>query len=359
MTLYTCQGAILGTKLTEILDDVTAIGYSNSENVILVTNGFSDPQSMHFELVHIDNTNAKCELPDDVPMHEFSNRINHLHMGVLGGNTPVICGGVNYFGTLLDDCLTLTNPASKIHGMQSRYHSASIILRRYNGSVLWITGGRNNNHVSQDTTELVSLTGRTVQGPSLPVAFFGHCLARARHANDSRILFISGGVSTDGEDVSPIEHTHIYDWDKGEWSPGPGLAIFQRLYSQCGGILDHGHGGYIIVAANGGQTGFAKTTEVIDARPEIDDWKWEMGPNMPVEIHFAGSCLSWDSKHLYVIGGMYDFNDLTTVSTDIYSISCVYLECQWSKASTQLPCPIGQFSAAVLMPDSLVETYCV
>ena len=105
---------------------------------------------------------------------DFCNSVFGATGGLLNGNLPIICGGIQGKST----CHGIGNPSLMTSLTEERSFSASVLMKQE--SELWITGGYNNDRPS-DTTEIVfsvldSLF--SIPGPKLPMSLFGHCLVK-------------------------------------------------------------------------------------------------------------------------------------------------------------------------------------
>ena len=119
---------------------------------------------------------------------DFCNSVFGATGGLLNGDLPIVCGGIQDKSMLMCDkateerslrtCLGIGNPSMMTSLTEERSFSASVLMKQE--SELWITGGYNNDRPS-DTTEIVfsvldSLF--SIPGPKLPMSLFGHCLVK-------------------------------------------------------------------------------------------------------------------------------------------------------------------------------------
>ena len=130
--------------------------------------------------------------------------------------------------------------------------------------------------------------------------------------------------------------------------------LYKTAFGACGGILGQQDGSYLIVVANGDE-GWGRATQILTtSNAEKSTWQWTSGPEMPNSIMYANGVVSFDSKHLFVIGGEgpYQYPQDT-----IYKFSCIKLHnCEWSLSDEQLS--NARFAAvAMLLPDSLTESF--
>ena len=116
-----------------------------------------------------------------------------------------------------------------------------------------------------DTTEYVSLTGPTVEGPKLPIHVWGHCFVQL----DENTFMLAGGVS-----LEYYSSAKSFIWNRltGEWSDGPQMNTDRYLHS-CATFDKDGHN---VVLASGGysiQSGMVASAEIYDHMSP--DKKWQ------------------------------------------------------------------------------------
>ncbi len=312
-----------------------------------------EEEHSHVDIVHLDNPEIDCSLPEDFPLIPYRYAASG---GILGGNQIVMCGGNDKDWKARNECFSLYNPEIMLDMTGSRRYSSASILVRPEGScqqepVLWITGGANldGNHQNfLHTTSLVSIN-QSIPGPDLPLPLMGHCLVKKTNLeSDNEIVLIGGNHNGNSQ-----QKIYIYNWIKEDWTTGPDMKSARQSMA-CGGLLDQFDGTWIIVAASGGANVPGRRTEILDTRGETASWHWQDGPELPVEKSSASGVASWDNKYFYVVGGSADAQD---ASTDIYRLKCFNMDCDWSQSNPQLYNPKSG-AVAVLLPDSLVQAYC-
>ena len=146
-----------------------------SDKLLLLSGTTKNGFSKNVEIIDIDNSQNKCKMKSTVGQKlDFRSSVFGATGGLLNGNLPIICGGIQGKST----CHGIGNPSFMTSLTEERSFSASVLLE--NDSELWITGGYNNDRPS-DTTEIVfsvldSLF--SIPGPKLPMSLFGHCLVK-------------------------------------------------------------------------------------------------------------------------------------------------------------------------------------
>ncbi len=151
-------------------------------------------------------------------------------------------------------------------------------------------------------------------------------------------------------------NTYIYDWITEKWNDGPPL-LAETAYGACGGILEQQDRSYLIVVASGNYNGEGGATQILAANAEKSAWQWTWGPDMPERTWSAHGVVSFDSRHLFFVGGL-RFDTDVQVQDTIYRFSCLdSVSCEYSLLATRLN--NGRYGAVVmLLPDSLAETFC-
>ena len=139
-----------------------------SSKLLLLTGTTKNGFSKNIEVIDLENSQNKCK------MKSTSSPTFGATGGLLNGDLPIICGGIQGKST----CHGIGNPSLMTSLTEERSFSASVLLE--NESELWITGGYNND-IPSDTTEIVfsvldSLF--SIPGPKLPMSLFGHCLVK-------------------------------------------------------------------------------------------------------------------------------------------------------------------------------------
>ena len=144
-----------------------------SEKLLLLTGTTKNGLSKHVEVIDLENSYNKCKMKSGQKL-DFWNSVFSATGGLLNGDLPIICGGIQGKST----CHGIGNPSLMTSLKEERSFSASVLLE--NDSELWITGGYNND-IPSDTTEIVfSILDSifSIPGPKLPIPLYGHCLVK-------------------------------------------------------------------------------------------------------------------------------------------------------------------------------------
>ncbi len=196
--------------------------------VILVTTGFPrDSQTRTTETVDLGEEPEKDQGCLKRAFSDFPLPISYATGGLIGGKTPVVCGGTKSGRSARQTCYIMEpgkNPRSKMM-LTPRLHSASIGL----GSSLFVTGGYGIGSKVLSSTEFVH-SGQQVgsSGPSLPIPLNRHCFVRF---NSTTALAISG--QSDQNQYNG--QTYFYWIQDQKWTTGPSVSI--PRYSHACGLL--------------------------------------------------------------------------------------------------------------------------
>ena len=141
-----------------------------SDKLLFLTGTTKNGFSKNVEVIDIENSQNQCKMKK----FDFRNSVFGATGGLLNGDLPIICGGIQGKST----CHGIGNPSLMTSLTEERSFSASVLLQ--NDSELWITGGYNNDMPS-DTTEIVFSIWDSIfsiPGPKLPIPLYGHCLVK-------------------------------------------------------------------------------------------------------------------------------------------------------------------------------------
>ena len=112
-------------------------------------------------------------------------------VGALFGNTPIICGGIDWLFRPYNSCISFHNSQWNIsHSINGYMKSTGIQI---NSTTLWILGGGNFLYQAQDSTQFI-IQGQTsgVPGPKLPDKHMAGCGVKY---SEEAIFLIGGGKS--------------------------------------------------------------------------------------------------------------------------------------------------------------------
>jgi len=248
------------------------------------------------------------------------------------GNTvdgkPVICGGYTGGGSMgynfADHCYILKNGLwSQLAKMsEKRRNLASVSLTRNGKNALFVTGGRDDDIYQKQTTEFIYSNGDVEQGPDLPEARRGHCMAQL----DENRFLIMGGATKSGKTNSTL----IYDATTNTYEAGPSM-LFKRSTFACTVFYSELHYGPVVLAAGGSGKG-AGFPETKRAGNQAELWVykrdnsvWEKTKDLP-KLMGAGPNALPNTK-----GGA-----ILTYGNNVYDLTCTTSSgCKWTENKNQ------------------------
>ena len=164
---------------------------------LLISTGTPYDQGKHSEIIDLSNfKDFNCSEFADVPwkfqwctmvyadwINKYTNTTTNKitprseSVGGLIQGEPIICGGLDNNGNILNDCIVIGNPNfKKINMLEKRSAASGVVLNE----TLWIVGGWNGGQLS--STELITICGskkyclENRQGPDLPFTITHHCM---------------------------------------------------------------------------------------------------------------------------------------------------------------------------------------
>ena len=192
-----------------------------------------------------------------------------------------------------------------------------------------------------DTTEFVTLDGKTREGPRLPIHVWGHCFVQL---NENEFM-LAGGVSNEHYSSSI---TYIYNRLDDQWTQGPDMTIDRYLH-KCSTFKSDAHGGRNIVVAAGGYSilnGMMKSAEIYDhMEPEKG---WQSITDMPLELAQFSMITSPIGNGIIASGGI----NGSDRQTAIYEMTCPESGCVWNKLEQQIKFA-RMDHITMLIPDSM------
>ncbi len=209
--------------------------------------------------------------------------------GLLGGKTPIICGGKDAAKVRTNACYTLNQdqdqPAATLSTAKSIGRGSIVI----NDEELFLVGGFKTDETIADNTEFVTLGKPTsTPGPKLPFGIQRHCFLKI----DESTAFVIGGRSmTDRGQVLPVSSTLFYDIKAKTFQDGPKLN-HKRFFHVCA-RFDLGGKTFVLVAGPDKQH-----TEIWNPTQN----KWIKGPDSPSSNvgRSAAAFTSSDGKAVFI-----------------------------------------------------------
>ncbi len=169
---------------------------------------------------------------NDLVSPPISGHGNGNHVGgILNQETPVICNLVSDDLGCYGYFPSTPSKWTKIASLDTmRQDAASLVI---DSSTLWITGGKTDNSVSDDSTTdstvYLTLTSMTA-GPKMPVSFIYHCMVML----DIGSAMVIGGIAGTGGDG---RSTLYYNFQTEHWYNAPPLETGRFLH-KCATLHD-------------------------------------------------------------------------------------------------------------------------
>ncbi len=282
---------------------------------VLLISGRPDPD---FGLVvDLSNPLVNCEAPFSFPESYATNGV-----GGVVSNVPIICGGYNSESLALKSCYILYMDGVVESDMSVARKSAAAIVVD-DGKTLWVTGGWDGDSFFK-TTEFVSLDGIT-DGPDLPMAMSSHCLVPID--SSTSFLFHQG-------------KSWYYSHKDSIWTQGKHFIVNDRMFADCGIILDFYDGQELFVVTGGRARGRSvKSTEILD----LETLQIQLGPPLPEEMTLASSMTTPDRKQFLMIDHKI-----------IYSMRCHSRLCFWNLLQ-QEENYLRPYGFVIPIPDELAD----
>ena len=225
---------------------------------VLVSGGYE----ARTEIINLEDEDLTCENPEDFPMKNIADSV-----GANLATSPVICGGTNDYGHILDTCSRLINGTWETFATMSngRYAAAGVVhentLHVFGGSEIYGGGA------ILTSTDIITIDGQVRQGENLPAPLYGHAMASV----NSTTSIISGGYGA-GFSQSPL--TYYYNHLTQIFTSGPSLNQ-GRINHASGTVKDKKTKEKFVVVTGGYTTGY--TTGYTDSTEILVDQHWQTG----------------------------------------------------------------------------------
>lgn len=193
-------------KLSAYIPVVNPSNPTNPSHKILITGGYPYRLGQKTTIIDTRNDDFDCTLPD------FPIEMQSGVGGLVEGDVPLVCGGLNGTG-LIPDCFQLTRSGWKQAGMLDKGRFGMGVGIVFDQKLL-INGGLDGPSVSDSTVLVDTLSTESIE--DLPLGLQGHCNIML---NSSHYM-VTGGI--DERNVRRSE-TRIFDLIKKEWSMGPSM----------------------------------------------------------------------------------------------------------------------------------------
>ncbi len=328
---------------------------------MLIVSGTSKMPS-EIVTIHEGEGGGNCPVSMDFDVQDYDSTA-----GLLQNDKVVICGGKEKVGSkhiVSNTCYLMQKKASGSNLELSLSTSSRLYMKRWkavsivinNGRTLWVTGGRDTNGKSLESTELVSLAeganSLSIQpGPELPLDIDSHCLVKLNSSTAMQFGGRSGSnlvgsslfldIPQSGGQTIPLKKLNMVS---GVSSP------FQGVHGHtCGILANPGSEETDVVISTGGY--WKKTYTLMWVVKDDIGESWTIGPHLPTGIHYASGVTSTDRKSFFLVGG----NDGAS-SSAIYKLGYNNdnEDWQWTKLDQELQ--FGRLSHVVLkVPNSFCK----
>ena len=304
-----------------------ATNFSPPSHKILITGGWPYRLGQKTSIIDTGNDDFDCTLPD------FPIEMQSGVGGLVEGNVPLVCGGLNGTG-LIPDCFQLTRSGWKQAGMLDKGRFGMGVGIVFDQKLL-INGGLDGPSVSDSTVLVDTLSTESIE--DLPLGLQGHCNIML---NSSHYM-VTGRIDQ-ANDRRP--ETRIFDLIKKEWSMGPSMQRPKYAHGCVRMIL----GGKQIVWVTGGFDNSKRYSEYL----EIDQLNqgWKSGPNLPYPLTNHRMVASEDLKNVYITSS--DGNILEIQCSGSTPDTCAFKPLASSIRTKQGP------HIAFTISDSLADSLC-
>ena len=257
-----------------------------SSHKFLIATGSPDDISPTTKIIDMKNDefSSSCDLPN------FPILLEGAIGGLVEGNIPMVCGGLEVNQTEIQDCYTLENRTwnKKTKGLQGRSNmgTGNVVI---NGKLL-LSGGSDSEYNVFSSTTLVD-TSSNMPIKDMPNSQSRHCNVLLNNTH----IMITGGYLYDS-----MSETLIFDLVNEKWSPGPSMNEKRSVHGCTKMILD---GKPFLWVSGGWGEDFLRhqSTEYLDLFNINQGWK--LGPDLPYSLFFHRLVASEDFKSIYSTGG--------------------------------------------------------
>ncbi len=237
-----------------------------------MTTGFPAAAGAIAEVLYFDDDGHELLEHSTCDVTKFNSPIDTrgASWDVLGGKTPIICGGVSSADSSYDTCHVYEHPTGwrqligKMSVVRQHAHGIAIDERTF-----FIAGGFDGSARTL-TTEYISLPdGARVTGPQMLAVKWGGCMAKF---NDTHALSAGGK-----DDVDDTDKTFFFSITDNEWTTGPDMLSLVGISSACAVVHDMVLDGvsYFIMAGGLSAAGRTIKTHV---------WKVDMSVNASTQF---------------------------------------------------------------------------
>ena len=299
-------------------------------------------------LVGVGKGTDSIEIIDlESPDTNCSNLANFPIMveGSIGGlwtnNTPIICGGDNYFDQEQSCHVFQDNVWIPFQDMVTKRRASAVTLSPYpNETHRLMLIGLATNYDKDNTGEILTDDGWHQMSKPIPVSIYDHCMVLV---NRTTVLVIGGTQNG----IYYSDRTFYFNTEDEEWVEGPRLLKGRRTMG-CGKLRsDESSPQYSIVVTTGmSESSFVSSSEILDPGAN----KWRQGPEVRYAMRFASMVEESNGGVLLIGGSSYEINLLDTL------FYLPHAQAEWIELPQKLKVPRSH-AVAFLVPDEI--TNCV